>query len=49
MNAFDYRTPRTVDEAVAILGEQGDDARAIAGGTALVTMMRQRLLRPTCR
>jgi carbon-monoxide dehydrogenase medium subunit len=48
MNAFDYRAPRTLDEALAILGEYGEDARVIAGGTALVTMMRQRLLRPTC-
>ena len=48
MNAFDYRAPRTVDEALAILQEYGDDARVIAGGTALVTMMRQRLVRPGC-
>ena len=48
MNAFDYRAPRTVDEALAILREYGEDARVIAGGTALVTMMRQRLVRPGC-
>lgn len=48
MNAFDYRAPRTLEEALAILREQGDDARVIAGGTALVTMMRQRLVRPSC-
>jgi carbon-monoxide dehydrogenase medium subunit len=48
MNAFEYRAPRTVDEALAVLGEYGEDARAIAGGTALVTMMRQRLVRPGC-
>ena len=36
MNAFDYRAPRTVDEALAILREYGEDARVIAGGTALV-------------
>lgn len=48
MNAFDYRAPRTVDEALAILREYGEDARVIAGGTALVTMMRQGLVRPTC-
>lgn len=46
MNAFDYRTPRTVDEALALLSEHGDVARVIAGGTALVTMMRQRLVLP---
>ena len=48
MNAFDYRAPRTVDEALAILREHGEDARVIAGGTALVTMMRQHLVRPGC-
>jgi len=48
VNAFDYRAPRAVDEALAILQEYGDDARVIAGGTALVTMMRQRLVRPGC-
>ena len=46
MNAFDYRTPRSVDEALVLLREHGDDARVIAGGTALVTMMRQRLVLP---
>jgi len=48
VNAFDYRAPRTVDEALAILREYGEDARVIAGGTALVTMLRQRLVRPGC-
>jgi carbon-monoxide dehydrogenase medium subunit len=48
VNAFDYHAPRTLEEALAILREQGDDARVIAGGTALVTMMRQRLVRPSC-
>ncbi|HKA45580.1 MAG TPA: xanthine dehydrogenase family protein subunit M [Burkholderiales bacterium] len=48
MNAFDYRAPRSLDEALALLREHGDDARVIAGGTALVTMMRQRLVLPGC-
>jgi carbon-monoxide dehydrogenase medium subunit len=48
VNGFDYRVPRTVDEALAILREYGEDARIIAGGTALVTMLRQRLVRPSC-
>jgi carbon-monoxide dehydrogenase medium subunit len=48
MNAFDYRTPRRLDEALALLQEHGPDARVVAGGTALVTMMRQRLVRPAC-
>jgi len=48
MNAFDYRAPRALDEALAILAEHGDEARVVAGGTALVTMLRQHLLRPAC-
>lgn len=48
MNAFDYRAPHAVDEALAILREHGEDAKVIAGGTALVTMMRQHLVRPGC-
>jgi aerobic carbon-monoxide dehydrogenase medium subunit len=46
MNAFEYAAPRTLDEALALLREHGDEARVIAGGTALVTMMRQRLVSP---
>ena len=46
MNAFDYRAPATLDEVLALLREYGDDARVVAGGTALVTMMRQRLVLP---
>jgi len=48
MNSFDYRTPRSVDEALVLLSEHGDEAQVIAGGTALVTMMRQRLVQPGC-
>jgi aerobic carbon-monoxide dehydrogenase medium subunit len=48
MTTVEYRVPCTLDEALALLGEFGDDARPIAGGTALVTMMRQRLVRPAC-
>ena len=48
MNAFDYRAPRVLDEVLTVLQEYGDEARVIAGGTALVTMMRQRLVQPGC-
>jgi len=46
MRAFEYAAPRTLDEALAVLREHGDEARVIAGGTAMVTMMRQRLVSP---
>src|SRR5262245_53342871 len=48
VSAFHYADPRGLDEALAILAEHGDEARVVAGGTALVTMLRQRLLRPAC-
>lgn len=48
MIPFEYRTPRTLDQALAHLREFGEDARPLAGGTALVLMMRQRLIRPAC-
>jgi carbon-monoxide dehydrogenase medium subunit len=48
MNAFDYRQPETLEEALALLHELGEDARVIAGGTALIIMMKQRLVMPDC-
>ncbi|MBO9515010.1 MAG: xanthine dehydrogenase family protein subunit M [Variovorax sp.] len=47
MRDFDYLEPTTVDEASRMLGDLGDDGRAIAGGTALMLGMRQRMLSPT--
>ena len=38
--------PRSVDEAVEVLRAKGDEARVIAGGTALTIMLRQGLVRP---
>ena len=48
MNTFDYRQPETPEEALALLHDLGEDARIIAGGTALVIMLKQRLLMPEC-
>jgi carbon-monoxide dehydrogenase medium subunit len=48
MTPFEYRAPRTLAEALAHLRQYGEDARPLAGGTALVLMMRQRLVRPAC-
>lgn len=44
--AFDYIRPESVDEAVSVLAEHGDDARIIAGGQSLVPMLNMRLVRP---
>ena len=47
MREFDYLEPATLAEASRLLAEHGDDARVIAGGTALMLGMRQRMLAPT--
>jgi 2-furoyl-CoA dehydrogenase FAD binding subunit len=44
---FDYVRPCNVQEAVAVLGEHGDDARVLAGGQSLLAMLNLRLLSPT--
>ena len=43
---FRYHRPRTVDEAVSLLGEFGPDAMPIAGGTDLMPNMKHRLFTP---
>ncbi len=47
MRDFDFLQPTSVGEASRMLADLGEDARAIAGGTALMLAMRQRLLAPT--
>ena len=44
---FEYCRPTSLDEAFALLEEHGDDARPVAGGTALVILMKQGLVRPS--
>ncbi len=44
--AFEYVAPRSVEEAVALLAERGEDAKVIAGGQSLVPMMAFRLATP---
>lgn len=46
MNPFVYCTPTTMHEALELLREHGDDAKVIAGGTALSIMLKQRLVMP---
>ena len=46
LHPFRYHRPRTVEEAVALLGEHGDDAMPIAGGTDLMPNMKHRLFTP---
>jgi carbon-monoxide dehydrogenase medium subunit len=48
MVPFEYRTPKSLKEVHQELKKFGTDAKLIAGGTALLIMMKQRLVRPTC-
>ena len=41
--AFAYHRPDTVNEAVDLLAEYGDDAKILAGGQSLVPMLAMRL------
>src|SRR5947207_2410995 len=43
---FEYHAPRTVDEALALLGRYGGDAKVLAGGQSLVPLLNFRLARP---
>jgi aerobic carbon-monoxide dehydrogenase medium subunit len=45
--AFDYRAPRSLDEALAILAEAGGDGRVLAGGQSLMPMMNMRVVAPS--
>lgn len=44
---FEYLQPTSVAEAGRMLADLGDDARLIAGGSALMLAMRQRMLNPS--
>ena len=46
MQPFEYRTPKSLKEVQQDLKQFGSDAKLIAGGTALVIMMKQRLVHP---
>lgn len=44
--AFDFIRAGSADEAIAALGEHGDEAKLIAGGHSLIPLMRFRLAAP---
>lgn len=46
MVKFDYFEPESIEEACALLERHGEEARLIAGGTALLIWMRMKLLNP---
>jgi CO/xanthine dehydrogenase FAD-binding subunit len=44
---FEYLAPASLEEAVSILEQHGDEAKVLAGGQSLVPLMALRLVRPT--
>jgi carbon-monoxide dehydrogenase medium subunit len=44
--SFEYLRPRSISEAIALLGEHGDDAKILSGGQSLIPMMKLRIARP---
>jgi aerobic carbon-monoxide dehydrogenase medium subunit len=46
MHGFEYVAAETVDEAVGLLREHGDDAKVLAGGQSLIPILHYRLARP---
>jgi aerobic carbon-monoxide dehydrogenase medium subunit len=46
MSPFEYVAPASVDEALAVLGEHGGDAKVLAGGQSLIPMLNYRLAKP---
>lgn len=45
--AFDYHAPRSVSEAIGLLGSLGPDAKLLAGGHSLLPMMKLRFAQPS--
>jgi carbon-monoxide dehydrogenase medium subunit len=45
--AFDYFAPRTIDQALDLLAEHGEEGKVLAGGQSLVPAMNFRLARPS--
>jgi carbon-monoxide dehydrogenase medium subunit len=45
-SAFEYTKAKSLDEALSLLAQHGDDAKVLAGGHSLVPMMKLRLAEP---
>jgi carbon-monoxide dehydrogenase medium subunit len=43
---FAYHRPQSIEEALNLLGEHGDEAKILAGGQSLIPLMRFRLAEP---
>jgi aerobic carbon-monoxide dehydrogenase medium subunit len=44
---FDYEAPESLEEAIRMLHENGEDAKVLAGGHSLLPLMKVRLATPT--
>jgi aerobic carbon-monoxide dehydrogenase medium subunit len=44
--SFDYHAPKTIGEAVELLGRFGDEAKVLSGGQSLLPMLKLRLAQP---
>ena len=44
---FDYEAPESLEEAIRMLHENGEDAKLLAGGHSLLPLMKMRLATPT--
>jgi len=45
-SAFEYHSPSSLDDAIALLGRHGDGAKLLAGGHSLIPLMKLRLAAP---
>jgi len=45
--SFDYKVAESAEQAIALLGEYGDESKLLAGGHSLIPMMKFRLAAPT--
>jgi carbon-monoxide dehydrogenase medium subunit len=44
--SFDYHAPRTLPEALALLGQYGDEAKVLSGGQSLLPLLKLRFAQP---
>ena len=44
--SFDYHAPKTLPEALALLGQLGDEAKILSGGQSLLPLLKLRFAQP---
>lgn len=44
--SFDYSAPKSIEDALALLAEHGEDAKVLAGGQSLIPLMKLRFAAP---